>query len=124
MSQCILSSQKFEKVYFPFICQNLTGLMAYRAEGIVTIMTEIFKNSMPRRIPISEEKETTRFSQFAANISHEENIPKRQILIIWTKLIRTIHTCASVRTTAITRLLYSSIVSGGNKKCLLAYSCI
>lgn len=58
--------------------------MAYRAEGIVTIMIEIFKNSMPRRIPLSEEKETIRFSQFAANISHEENIPKRQILIIWT----------------------------------------
>lgn len=34
------------------------------------------------------------------------------------------HTWASQRTTAITRSLYSSILSGGNKKCLRAYSCM
>lgn len=33
------------------------------------------------------------------------------------------HTCASQRTTEVTRSLYSSILSGGNKKCLRAYSC-
>jgi hypothetical protein len=33
------------------------------------------------------------------------------------------HTWASQRTTAMTRSLYSSILRGGNKKCLRAYSC-
>lgn len=33
------------------------------------------------------------------------------------------HTCASQRTTDVTRSLYSSILRGGNRKCLRAYSC-
>lgn len=77
-----------------------------------------FNTTLTRISYADKEKITGRLKKSKGNLSFE-NLDHLEHWYIYT-LIH--NTCVSQRTTAFTRSLYSSILWGGNRKCLRAYS--